>query len=89
MCFKEQTKMARNCLPNGTIVGGYEIIKPLSEGGSCLVYSVKNKEGKYFVLKEYYPKRWNRTEKEFETDFIREGLILKSKKETRIFTSTL
>jgi len=70
--------MVRSCLPNGTVVGGYEIIEKLSEGGSCLAYFVKDKSGKIFAVKEYYPKRWNRSKEEFETDFFREGLILKS-----------
>lgn len=75
--------MERTPLPKGTIVGGYEITEYISEGGSCLVYSVKDKNGKVFVLKEYYPLRWDRGNKEFETDFVREGLLLKSKKDDK------
>ena len=77
------SRLERTPLPNGTIVEGYEITEYISEGGSCLVYSVKDKNGKVFVLKEYYPLRWDLGNKEFETDFVREGLLLKSKKDDK------
>lgn len=53
-----QTTPSRDVLDPGTLVGGYEIQRPIGKGGFSLIYlAVDQNSGDEVVLKEFFPKK--------------------------------
>jgi serine/threonine protein kinase len=48
---------ANSALPDGSVIGGYRILRKISSGGFSIVYLARDEHERLFAIKEYLPAR--------------------------------
>ncbi|MEN9316815.1 MAG: hypothetical protein RIS35_3208, partial [Pseudomonadota bacterium] len=54
---ESMASQANSALPDGSVIGGYRILRKISSGGFSIVYLARDEHERLFAIKEYLPAR--------------------------------